>query len=111
MNGSGCKFSYFKPLAAWFSRAKRPMPWRGTRDPYRVWISEIMLQQTQVATVIPYYERFLAKFPSVAALAGADLDDVLKLWAGLGYYSRARNLHRGAQVIVERFGGELPAAP
>ncbi|HLX62308.1 MAG TPA: A/G-specific adenine glycosylase [Planctomycetota bacterium] len=104
-------FPWLRPLAAWFSRAKRPMPWRGTRDPYRVWISEIMLQQTQVATVIPYYERFLAKFPSVAALAAAPLDEVLKLWAGLGYYSRARNLHRGARVIIERFGGELPAAP
>ena len=97
-------------LAAWFAREKRSMPWRGTRDPYRIWLSEIMLQQTQVATVIPYYERFLARFPNVSALAAAPLDDVLKLWAGLGYYSRARNLHRGAKTIAERFEGKIPAA-
>src|SRR5437016_5277658 len=95
-------------LCAWFAHSKRDLPWRRTRDPYRVWLSEIMLQQTQVATVIPYYERFLARFPTVQALATAPLDDVLKLWAGLGYYSRARNLHRGAQMIVERFGGRIP---
>ncbi len=87
------------------------MPWRETRDPYRIWLSEVMLQQTQVATVIPYYERFLTKFPTVEKLAAAHQDDVLKLWAGLGYYSRARNLHRGAQMIVERFGGKMPRSP
>ena len=87
------------------------MPWRETLDPYRIWLSEIMLQQTQVATVIPYYERFHEKFPTVEKLAAAHQDEVLKLWAGLGYYSRARNLHRGAQTIVERFGGKMPRTP
>ena len=98
-------------LCNWFAASKRDLPWRRTRDPYRVWLSEIMLQQTQVATVIPYYERFLSKFPTVQALAAAPLDDVLKLWAGLGYYSRARNLHRGAAMIVARFGGRIPDTP
>jgi A/G-specific adenine glycosylase len=98
-------------LVTWFSKNRRPMPWRETRDAYRIWISEIMLQQTQVATVIPYYERFVARFPAVAELAAAPLDDVLKLWSGLGYYSRARNLHRGAQLIVERFAGKIPQIP
>ena len=87
------------------------MPWRETRDPYRIWLSEIMLQQTQVATVIPYFNRFVERFPTVNALASAPLDDVLKFWAGLGYYSRARNLHRGAALVVERFGGKIPASP
>src|SRR5579862_6337060 len=103
-------FPWLRPLAAWFSRAKRPMPWRGTRDPYRVWISEIMLQQTQVATVIPYYERFLERFPSVAALAAAPIDEVLHLWTGLGYYARARNLKACAEALIQRHGGEFPAA-
>ncbi len=78
------------------------------RDAYRVWLSEIMLQQTQVSTVIPYYERFLARFPDVRSLAAAPVDDVMALWSGLGYYARARNLHRAAQQVVERFGGEFP---
>jgi A/G-specific adenine glycosylase len=86
------------------------MPWQGSRDPYRVWLSEIMLQQTQVSTVLDYYPRFLARFPDVRALAGATQDDVLALWSGLGYYSRARNLHRCAQEVVERFAGEFPQA-
>src|SRR5437588_671749 len=98
--------SIAQALCAWFAASKRDLPWRRTRDPYRVWLSEIMLQQTQVATVIPYYERFLEKFPTVHALAAAPLDDVLKLWAGLGYYSRARNLLRGAQMVVEKFAGK-----
>ena len=84
------------------------MPWRENRDPYRVWISEIMLQQTQVATVIPYFERFIKRFPTVKDLAAAPLEDVLQLWSGLGYYSRARNMHRGAKLIVERFDGKIP---
>ena len=84
------------------------LPWQKTRDAYRIWLSEIMLQQTQVATVIPYYERFLARFPSVAALAAAPIDDVLALWSGLGYYARARNLHRAACDVAQRFGGEFP---
>jgi A/G-specific adenine glycosylase len=92
-----------------FARVKRDLPWRRTRDPYAIWVSEIMLQQTRVATVIPYWERWMAKFPTVSALAGAALDDVLAAWAGLGYYSRARNLHTGARAIDARFGGALPS--
>ena len=98
------------PLLAWFDRAKRDMPWRGTRDPYRVWLSEVMLQQTQVATATPYYERFLAAFPTVHDLAGAPLDEVLRLWAGLGYYSRARSLREAAQIVVREHGGLFPEA-
>lgn len=78
------------------------MPWQGTRDPYRIWLSEVMLQQTQVAAVIPYYERFLSKFPTAKALAGATEEEVLRLWAGLGYYARGRNLHAAARLIAER---------
>lgn len=95
-------------LLDWYRRAKRSLPWRDTGDPYAVLVSEVMLQQTQVATVIPYFERFMARFPSVDALADAPLDDVLRLWEGLGYYSRARNLQRAAQAIRERFGGVVP---
>lgn len=84
------------------------LPWQGTRDPYRVWVSEIMLQQTQVATVLEYFPRFLRRFPDVKALAAVDLDDVLGLWSGLGYYSRARNLHRCAIAVVQEHGGEFP---
>src|SRR5260221_10317179 len=104
--------SFAEKLVAWQRRhGRHDLPWQGTRDPYAIWLSEIMLQQTQVATVIPYYERFLKKFPTVSRLASAELDDVLKLWAGLGYYSRARNLHSGAKLVVERFGGRLPDSP
>jgi len=93
----------------WFDRCGRhDLPWQKARSPYAVWVSEIMLQQTQVATVIPYFERFMGRFPSVHALAAATLDDVLAHWSGLGYYARARNLHRAARIIVERFAGELP---
>jgi A/G-specific adenine glycosylase len=95
-------------LLAWFGRRKRDLPWRRTSDPYRVWISEIMLQQTRVAAVIPYYARFVRRFPTVRALAKAPLNEVLRLWAGLGYYSRARNLHRAAKEIVARHGGRFP---
>ena len=84
------------------------LPWQQSRDAYRVWLSEIMLQQTQVATVIPYYARFLERFPDVHALAAAPVDDVLALWSGLGYYARARNLHRAACEVVARFGGDFP---
>jgi len=86
------------------------LPWQGTRDAYSVWLSEIMLQQTRVATVIPYYLRFLKRFPDVKRLAAAPLDDVLALWAGLGYYSRARNLHRAAGIVTAEHGGEFPAS-
>jgi A/G-specific adenine glycosylase len=96
-------------IVRWQRRHGRAhLPWQGTRDAYRVWLSEVMLQQTQVATVIPYYERFLARFPDVPTLAAACLDDVLPLWSGLGYYARARNLHRAACEVVERFGGVFP---
>jgi A/G-specific adenine glycosylase len=99
-----------RQLKRWFIRHQRPLPWRQTRDPYRIWVSEIMLQQTQVATVLDYYDRFLTQFPSVNALASADIEGVLRIWAGLGYYSRARNAHRAAQEIVSRFSGCFPAS-
>ena len=87
---------------------RHDLPWQNTRDPYRIWLSEIMLQQTQVAAVIPYYERFLQTFPTLRELAASPLENVMQLWSGLGYYSRARHLHRCAQVIVEQHGGEFP---
>jgi A/G-specific adenine glycosylase len=90
------------------SHGRSGLPWQGSRDPYRVWLSEVMLQQTQVATVLAYFPRFLARFPTVRDLARASLDDVLAQWSGLGYYSRARNLHRCAQVVVEQHGGAFP---
>ena len=90
------------------AHGRHGLPWQGTRDAYRVWLSEVMLQQTQVSTVLDYYPRFLARFPDVRALAAAPLDDVLALWSGLGYYSRARNLHRCAMAVVADHGGEFP---
>jgi len=93
------------------AHGRHALPWQNTRDAYRVWLSEIMLQQTQVTAVIPYYARFLARFPDVAALAAASADDVMACWAGLGYYSRARNLHRCAQRVVSEHGGVFPADP
>jgi A/G-specific adenine glycosylase len=96
-------------LLDWFARNACDLPWRRTRDPYAIWVSEIMLQQTRVQAVVPYYERFLQRFPTVQRLARARIDTVLKLWEGLGYYSRARNLHDAAREIVARFGGHLPA--
>jgi len=97
-------------LLAWFDRAGRKhLPWQRDPNAYRVWVSEIMLQQTQVATVWPYYERFMQRFPDVGALAAAPVDEVLHLWTGLGYYARARNLHRAAQLIVTEHGGVFPA--
>ena len=97
-----------RQLMIWYKRNQRSLPWRKTNDPYRIWISEIMLQQTQVDTVIPYYHRFLKAFPSVSWLARAPLQDVLKAWENLGYYSRARNIHAAAKVIVEKFDGQIP---
>ncbi|HKQ50541.1 MAG TPA: A/G-specific adenine glycosylase [Phycisphaerae bacterium] len=97
-------------LLAWYDRHKRDLPWRGTRDPYAIWLSEIMLQQTQVATALPYYERFLKRFPTVRSLAAAKLDEVLRMWAGLGYYARARNMHRAAKKVVAEFGGRFPSS-
>lgn len=100
---------FARSLLAWFDvHGRRDLPWQRDRTPYRVWVSEIMLQQTQVATVIPYFERFLARFPSVATLSAAGLDDVLQLWTGLGYYARARNLHRAAGIIMRDHGGRMP---
>jgi A/G-specific adenine glycosylase len=104
-------------LGTWFDTAQRALPWRQSlpgstlRDPYRVWVSEIMLQQTRVDVVVPYFERWMARFPTVTALAEAPLDEVLRLWAGLGYYARARNLHAGAREVVALHGGALPRDP
>ena len=102
--------SWAADLLAWFSRNKREMPWRENSRLYPVWVSEIMLQQTQVATVIPYFRRFMKQFPSLRRLAGADQQDVLKAWEGLGYYSRARNLHRAAREVVQHRRGRIPTA-
>lgn len=98
-----------KQLLNWFDRrGRRDLPWSRSRDPYRIWVSEIMLQQTRVATVIDYYRRFMARFPSVNQLADADLDEVLHRWTGLGYYARARNLHRAARIVADKYYGRFP---
>jgi A/G-specific adenine glycosylase len=100
---------FSRRLLAWFERhGRKDLPWQRRPEPYRVWVSEIMLQQTQVATVVPYYEHFMARFPDLSSLAAAPVDEVLHLWSGLGYYARARNLHRAAQIVCERHGGALP---
>ncbi len=96
------------PLLAWFARRARDLPWRRTRDPYAIWVSEIMLQQTQVKTVLPYYQRWMRALPTIDALAGASSEKIHKLWEGLGYYIRVRNLHSAAQLIVEKHGGKFP---
>jgi len=107
MNLAGAEFA--TAVVRWQkSHGRSSLPWQNTRDPYRVWLSEVMLQQTQVSTALPYYTRFLERFPDVAALAAAPLDDVLAAWSGLGYYSRARNLHRCALAVVEQHGGQFP---
>lgn len=104
-----CLKDFSGRLVTWQRRhGRHDLPWQQTRDPYHVWLSEVMLQQTQVGTVIPYYERFRARFPDVASLARASLEEVLRLWAGLGYYSRGRNLHRSARKVVEEHGGVFP---
>ncbi len=97
-------------LLEWYRYHRRDLPWRGESSPYRIWVSEVMLQQTQVTTVIPYYQHFLEKFPTLETLAAAPLAEVLKAWEGLGYYSRARNLHQAAREIVERYEGQLPGS-
>ena len=103
---------FSKTLIAWHKQSGRSgLPWQGTRDPYAVWVSEIMLQQTQVATVLERYPRFMKRFPTVKKLAAADVDEVLAEWAGLGYYSRARNLHACAQQVVDQFSGKFPSDP
>ncbi len=99
-----------RALERWFAASARDLPWRRSADPYAIWVSEVMLQQTQVATVIPYYERFLARFPTLATLAEASEEEVLAAWAGLGYYRRARLLHAGVREVVARYGGKLPLA-
>jgi A/G-specific adenine glycosylase len=99
--------STVRKLAQWYSDNRRSLPWRKNRDPYRIWVSEILLQQTQVETVRPYYSRFLKTFPTVKSLALAPIDDVLKIWEGCGYYARARNLHKAAKLIAES-GGKFP---
>jgi A/G-specific adenine glycosylase len=98
-------------LLEWYQQHRRELPWRIEHDPYKVWVSEIMLQQTQVETVVPYYQRFTSRFPTIESLAVASLDEVLRLWEGLGYYRRAINLWEAARVLVEQFGGKLPADP
>ncbi|HZP01858.1 MAG TPA: A/G-specific adenine glycosylase [Terriglobia bacterium] len=95
-------------LLRWFRRSARPLPWRGSKSAYPVWVSEVMLQQTQVATVIPYFNRFLRVFPTIQDLARAPLERVLQLWSGLGYYRRARQLHQAARIVCEEFGGDFP---
>jgi A/G-specific adenine glycosylase len=103
--------AFAQRLLDWFAlHGRQSLPWQSNPTPYRVWVSEVMLQQTQVATVIPYYARFMARFPDVASLASAPLDEVLHLWTGLGYYARARNLQACAQVVVAQYGGEFPQA-
>jgi A/G-specific adenine glycosylase len=97
-----------KRLLTWYRKNARDLPWRRTRDPYAVWLSEVMLQQTQVKVVLPYYERFLARFPTVESLAEALLSDVMAIWSGLGYYRRAGSLHRTAKIVVARYGGQMP---
>ena len=99
-----------EPLLKWYSENARILPWRERPEPYRVWVSEIMLQQTRVEAVKPYYERFLSALPSVAALAEAPEEQLLKLWEGLGYYSRVRNLQKAAQKVMQEYGGALPAS-
>ncbi len=108
MNFPEKKKSIQKKLLKWYQKNKRDLPWRRTADPYAIWVSEIMLQQTQVSTVLPYYQKFLKVFPTVSRLARADLPKVLKTWEGLGYYSRARNLHRASRIVIEHYRDRLP---
>jgi A/G-specific adenine glycosylase len=100
--------TFQKRLLRWFRTHKRDLPWRASRDPYRIWLAEVMLQQTRIAAVMPYYDRFLKNLPDVESLANAPITEVLKLWSGLGYYSRARNLHRAAKQIVAQHDGQFP---
>lgn len=98
-----------KALVEWFNKQKRPLPWRKNPSPYAVWVSEVMLQQTQVAVVIPYFQRWMERFPTIQALAESSIEDAIKQWEGLGYYARAKNLHAGAKQVVANFDGELPS--
>ena len=109
MRQNACMTKFAQPVIRWQKNSGRhDLPWQNTRDPYRIWVSEIMLQQTQVSAVIGYYAKFMQRFPDIATLAAASADDVMRYWAGLGYYARARNLHRAAQVIQAKFEGEFP---
>ena len=110
-NSKGDRALFQKNLLAWYRKAHRPLPWRQTRDPYRIWISEILLQQTRVNTAITFYDRFLARFPTLTDLAEAPVEAVLQVWQGLGYYGRARNLHRAARLIQKEFDGMVPDEP
>ncbi|MFQ6615514.1 MAG: A/G-specific adenine glycosylase [Fidelibacterota bacterium] len=101
---------FSQALLGWYDQSGRTLPWRGQRDPYRVWVSEVMLQQTRVETVIPYYLRWIENLPAVTSVAEASLDEVLKLWEGLGYYSRCRNLHRACRAVVDEYGGQIPSS-
>ena len=103
------KDEFRKSLLSWYRREKRDLPWRKTSDPYHIWVSEVMLQQTRVDTVIPYYKRFLESFPTMEALADAEEDELLKMWEGLGYYSRVRNLQTGVREVISDYGGKVPS--
>ncbi|MDU2065984.1 MAG: A/G-specific adenine glycosylase [Sporomusaceae bacterium] len=100
-----------KALLTWYKAEKRDLPWRRDQDPYKIWVSEIMLQQTRVEAVIPYFERFLSRFPTIESLAVAPEEEVLQYWQGLGYYSRARNLHKGVREVAVAYGGKIPVCP
>ncbi|PCH66945.1 MAG: A/G-specific adenine glycosylase, partial [Bacteroidetes bacterium] len=101
--------SFSKTIIDWYELNKRDLPWRNTKDPYLIWLSEIILQQTRVNQGLPYYQKFVKKYPNVKALSSANEDDILKLWQGLGYYSRARNMHHAAKTIVKEFQGKFPS--
>ncbi|MEL6926175.1 MAG: A/G-specific adenine glycosylase, partial [Bacteroidota bacterium] len=103
------KLTFTESLMRWFQSNHRPLPWKGIKNPYFIWLSEIILQQTRVEQGLPYYQRFIATYPRVEDLAKAPEDDVMKLWEGLGYYSRARNLHATAKIITNEYGGKFPA--
>ena len=101
---------FTKRLLNWYHENKRDLPFRENQDPYSIWVSEVMAQQTQIATMLPYFDRWMKRFPNIESLANADLEEVLKLWEGLGYYRRARFLHQGAQFVMENYDGKLPAS-
>src|SRR6266850_413244 len=103
--------SFTKDILAWYKKNARNLPWRRTWDPYKIWISEVMLQQTTVNAVIPYYDRWLKEFPTIQDVAHAPIQKILKIWQGLGYYQRAKNLHKSAKIICERHRGRIPEDP
>src|SRR5205809_7811809 len=109
--GAPGRTGFERALRLWYRRHHRPMPWRETRDPYRIWVSEVMLQQTQVVTATPFYQRFLERFPTLPELARARPAEVLRAWAGLGYYRRARHLHQASRIVVREHGGRVPDEP